>query len=796
VEEVPSRRLKEKFHHSVDESFDPYRKWLGIPPEEQPPHHYRLLGLELFEEDADVIVNATDARLSFLRSVAKDKHADMADRLVAQIKEVQLCLLDPAKKAFYDGQLQRRMAALKKEPAATAATPNAAAIASPNGGSKWASTPVPPLPQPPSPAAGANNPPTSPAKNFTIPELHIPAYTPPTAHAPRERWRILAAMMLGLVALGCLLVYLLVKYKREDGTGEKPAVVRTDPNDEKSPAANSDPSTRRDDSPGGKPAENAANPTRDPDNESPRESGSPVIPPPMPNGIPTVIVPSGNAPDNLPPSHSGTAPAPNIENTNPANNSAPPSSLSGKANLLEEDFSRDAQPLPASQPAGERQPIPAETARRAAEKSVREIYAAQMAAAKNGMRRRALANRMWSQAIGTKDDAALRYALMAIAVQLLGESDQLQSAMERAESFAEYFAVNPWELKLLAIAQAAKSAQTARDKSVGDELVLLARQFAEQAKDAGQIEVADKTVKAVNPLAKKDPMLMREMNVFAREIERQMARYRPVRKALDVLKANPDDPDANALAGRWNCFEDRDWDEGLLMLAKSSDAALAALAAKDIAASKNEDGQSAVADAWWDFAQKEKGSVKAAALARAEHWYDRALPKLAGLDKAKAETRLKSLAGFDASAPPGRGAIQTGNVALASNGTRVEGVAANGEKLLDGDVQNPGWDGGAASGPVPCEWTITFDKVYLLQQIRFHFYDGDARFYHYVLAVSADGEHYKTLLERNQGQSFRWQVIPVKGLPVKSVKLFGTLSYKNQVFSVTEFEAYCIPPKR
>ncbi len=23
--------------------FDAYRKWLGIPPEEQPPHHYRLL---------------------------------------------------------------------------------------------------------------------------------------------------------------------------------------------------------------------------------------------------------------------------------------------------------------------------------------------------------------------------------------------------------------------------------------------------------------------------------------------------------------------------------------------------------------------------------------------------------------------------------------------------------------------------------------------------------------------------------------------------------------------------------
>ncbi len=35
--------------------FDGYYKWLGIPPSEQPPNHYRLLGLGLFESDPDVI---------------------------------------------------------------------------------------------------------------------------------------------------------------------------------------------------------------------------------------------------------------------------------------------------------------------------------------------------------------------------------------------------------------------------------------------------------------------------------------------------------------------------------------------------------------------------------------------------------------------------------------------------------------------------------------------------------------------------------------------------------------------
>ena len=39
----------------MSDQFDPYHVWLGIPPEEQPPSHYRLLGLRPLEADGDVI---------------------------------------------------------------------------------------------------------------------------------------------------------------------------------------------------------------------------------------------------------------------------------------------------------------------------------------------------------------------------------------------------------------------------------------------------------------------------------------------------------------------------------------------------------------------------------------------------------------------------------------------------------------------------------------------------------------------------------------------------------------------
>jgi hypothetical protein len=49
-------------------AFDPYHRWLGIPPADQPPNHYRLLAINLFEDDAEVIEHAADRQMAHLRS--------------------------------------------------------------------------------------------------------------------------------------------------------------------------------------------------------------------------------------------------------------------------------------------------------------------------------------------------------------------------------------------------------------------------------------------------------------------------------------------------------------------------------------------------------------------------------------------------------------------------------------------------------------------------------------------------------------------------------------------------------
>ena len=41
----------------------PYHKWLGIVPDQQPASHYRLLAIEEFESDADVIDGAAEEQI-------------------------------------------------------------------------------------------------------------------------------------------------------------------------------------------------------------------------------------------------------------------------------------------------------------------------------------------------------------------------------------------------------------------------------------------------------------------------------------------------------------------------------------------------------------------------------------------------------------------------------------------------------------------------------------------------------------------------------------------------------------
>jgi Domain of unknown function (DUF4159) len=88
--------------------FDPYHEWLGIPPHDQPPNHYRLLGISLLEADLDIIDAAAGRQIAWLQACATGTRTFLAQRLVDDVAAARLCLLDPARKAAYDTALKRR----------------------------------------------------------------------------------------------------------------------------------------------------------------------------------------------------------------------------------------------------------------------------------------------------------------------------------------------------------------------------------------------------------------------------------------------------------------------------------------------------------------------------------------------------------------------------------------------------------------------------------------------------------------------------------------------------------------
>jgi hypothetical protein len=94
----------------VAENFDAYHRWLGIPAKDQPPHHYRLLALEPFESDLDVIESAADRQMGHLRTYQTGKNAALSQKLLNEVAAAKICLLNAAKKAAYDAELRERWA--------------------------------------------------------------------------------------------------------------------------------------------------------------------------------------------------------------------------------------------------------------------------------------------------------------------------------------------------------------------------------------------------------------------------------------------------------------------------------------------------------------------------------------------------------------------------------------------------------------------------------------------------------------------------------------------------------------
>ncbi len=279
---------------------------------------------------------------------------------------------------------------------------------------------------------------------------------------------------------------------------------------------------------------------------------------------------------------------------------------------------------------------PSTAAQTAAEKLIKDVYKAEFTKTATSDKE-ALATKLLEEGKSTNSDMASKFVLLRDARDLASEAGDVDTAMAAVDALAESFAVDVVDLKLTALNRAGKTASA----PIGSAIVAAANavidaivatdQFTSIGKVAALSELPAVRASAAQALS------LRSRIAEARTIATQ---FDKAKAALDKLKSDPADPEANLAAGRYLCFLKGDWTTGLPLLAKSSDASLKAQAQADQNIPADLQGFKKLADAWWTLSEKEDAASRHQIQIHAAEWYAKAVDGLDGLAKTIAEKRI------------------------------------------------------------------------------------------------------------------------------------------------------------
>jgi len=762
----------------MEPDFDPYRKWLGIPPQDQPPNHYRLLGLEPFEPDPDVITTAADGRMAQIKRFQTGKYSAHSQRLLNEIARAKVCLLNAEQKAEYDARLREQLSRSAQDAAERGSSPR----------------------KPPPRRAAERI-----ALSAGVPSASVASYLASRRRSAQPRVKVTALVALGMVTLGLCGLGSWIWWNRTPRS--EPSLAQRPGPEASGPASG----------PGGAPAGSATG-AQSPPGQGPNHDGSagtdisgrPAEPPmpaaepaqplePLPGATPGEW-PGGSEPAG-PEAAGPTAPPPQDPLLKPLEQLIDPEGPgeTQQPTVQEEAGSEPETPAGEVSPSG-KLPVPDALALREAEQQIREVFGRELAEADTPEKKAHLAELLFQQSQEVLKKAEIRFVAVQMAGRLAAEGRELERALATADWLGEHYQVNVWQTKAGLLAQAFQAAGSAAPGMVFSEQIFqAASDLMDRAAVQDQYDAAEQLLRVATMAARRtrDTTRLRQVTVFERELSRRKLRFQAVQDALQLLSEQPDDADANLTVGRWYCFQKGDWERGLPYLSRGSDERLAQLARQELAGATDVSHLVQIADQWSRLVGAESGPDKAAMLDRAVEYYEQALPSLDGLEKVRVEKELATLhasQGVADSASPPAGAIVDGNVALAARGTTIEG-AQRAEVLLDGDAVNFDGHNGFAYAKTPCTWTVTFPRVYRLQMIRFRFYETDNKIsYRYQIETSPDGRVFEPLVDRSRGEWQGWQVLAFRPRAVKAIRIHGLYCSAGDNFLMVEFEAYCRAP--
>jgi len=455
-------------------------------------------------------------------------------------------------------------------------------------------------------------------------------------------------------------------------------------------------------------------------------------------------------------------------------------------------------------PSDEKKEVPPAVERTKASKLVEELYGKELTTP-DRKKWLEVAEKLIRQGIESADSPAAQYCLLDAARRVAAAAGDGNLAFRAVEELERRFQVDQLDLKREVIRRLTKTVGSPDDAA---SLVELTFTVVDEAVGEDRYDVAESLLSDTHRgiiRSTKDTALMGRINERRSAVEFQRKQFGLAESEAETLQQDPDDPKANLMVGRYLCFVKNDWGRGAPHLVKSGDAQLAPLAREEVKRPTSATDQKNLAEKWRKLAEKQRSSSKwkRPYRLRAVYWYEQAIPGLKALDAELARKRCASLEKQEEEpsfpGPNVKGVVQPGNVALASNGTKVVGPTFRSGALIDGVVDSQSRN---AASDAPAEWTVNLPRVYRLVHIRMLPSVSKDRAYQYAISVSADGKEFKMVADRRNGFWSGWQRIELSPpQPVKAIKISGlrriNLDTRKpmRTVPVVELEAYCIPPK-
>ena len=222
-------------------------------------------------------------------------------------------------------------------------------------------------------------------------------------------------------------------------------------------------------------------------------------------------------------------------------------------------------------------------------------------------------------------DPVRQYVLLQRAMELACEAGEARILMKSMEVLTDQFDLAPVPLALETLAKCIPNLKEPRQATEWAESVehLIEKALAAEDFQAASSLGALWTTAATRPAGQIFRNQARKRQSYLEELARLAEQFHTSEAAL---AKSPDDPQANLTVGRWYCFVQENWERGLPLLAKGSDASLRTVAQRELAGDvASPTAMVQLGHQWWEAANREGSATQPGAFRRAAFWYLQAL---------------------------------------------------------------------------------------------------------------------------------------------------------------------------